>query len=254
MRRCQLVPRLLRPECHTVPVPISARLGVRADANRCQAAKMTSPQPASETTLSGPRNDLEPFCRHQPMFRKSPLKLGQLRIGFFHIADDGLPTIVDMDMFDADKLMTAITQPSKNLNLRRIRSEQTSRCRSERRNPPLCSKSAIQLGENCHGGRVRAGHLDRERCLNFVLWRCGLDHSEGGVMPNGERAAACSCNKEGLTKSLDVVPSALFSRCHQSLLSSADYRCRKTLAAPACFCSEYIQPDGIRDAADLPGF
>ena len=23
MRRCQLVPRLLRPECHTVPVPIS---------------------------------------------------------------------------------------------------------------------------------------------------------------------------------------------------------------------------------------
>jgi hypothetical protein len=79
------------------------------------------------------------------MFRKSPLKLGSLRTGFFHIADDGLPTIVDMDMFDADKLMTAITQPSKNLNLRRIRSEQTSRNRPKRRNPPLCSKSAIQL-------------------------------------------------------------------------------------------------------------
>jgi hypothetical protein len=115
------------------------------------------------------------------MFRKSPLKLGPLRIGFFHIADDGLPTIVDMDMFDADKLMTAITQPSKNLNLRRIRSEQTSRSRPKRRNPPLCSKSAIQLGENCHGGRVRAGHLNGKRSFNFVLWRCGLDHSESGI-------------------------------------------------------------------------
>jgi hypothetical protein len=49
------------------------------------------------------------------MFRKSPLKLGPLRIGFFHIADDGLPTIVDMDMFDADNLLSAMTQPSVTL-------------------------------------------------------------------------------------------------------------------------------------------
>jgi hypothetical protein len=42
MRRCQLVPRLLHPECHTVPVPISVRLGVRAGVNQCQAANMTS--------------------------------------------------------------------------------------------------------------------------------------------------------------------------------------------------------------------
>ena len=105
-------------------------------------------------------------------------------IRLFQIADDGLPTIVDMDMFDADKLMTAMTQPSKNLNLRGIRSEQTSRSRPKRRNPPLCSKSAIQLGENCHGGCVRAGHLNGKRSFNFVLWRCGLDHSEGGVNVN----------------------------------------------------------------------
>ena len=41
MRRCQLVPRLLRPECHTVPVPISVRLHWTArsmrGSSRCQS-------------------------------------------------------------------------------------------------------------------------------------------------------------------------------------------------------------------------
>jgi hypothetical protein len=50
-----------------------------------------------------------------------------------------------MDVLDADDLLSAMTQPSKNLNLRRIRSEQTSRSRSERRNPPLCSKTAFSI-------------------------------------------------------------------------------------------------------------
>ena len=36
-----------------------------------------------------------------------------LRIGFFHIADDGLPAIVHMDVLDAGKLLTAITAPFK---------------------------------------------------------------------------------------------------------------------------------------------
>ena len=43
----------------------------------------------------------------------------------FHVTDDGLSTIIYMDVLDADKLLPAIAQPSKNLNLRRIRSEQT---------------------------------------------------------------------------------------------------------------------------------
>ena len=92
-----------------------------------------------------------------------------------------LRTVIHMDVLDADNLLSAMTQPSKNLNLRRIRSEQTSRNRPKRRNPPLCSKSAIQLGENCHGGRVRAGHLNGKRSFNFVLWRCGFDYSESGI-------------------------------------------------------------------------
>ena len=42
-----------------------------------------------------------------------------LRIQLFHIADDGLPAIIDMDMLNADKLLPAMTQASKNLNLGR---------------------------------------------------------------------------------------------------------------------------------------
>jgi hypothetical protein len=86
------------------------------------------------------------------------LKLG-LRIGFFHIADDSLPTIVHMDMFDADNLLSAMTQASKNLNLRRIRSEQTSRSRPKRCNSPLCCEGRVQLSKDRHGGCVRISNL-----------------------------------------------------------------------------------------------
>ena len=39
------------------------------------------------------------------------------------------------------------------------------------------------------------------------------------IPPKGERAAACIWNNEAFTKSLDVVPRALFSRRHQCLAS-----------------------------------
>jgi hypothetical protein len=92
---------------------------------------------------SGPGMTLNRFAGAN-RFQERPLKL-ELRIGFFHIADDRLPTIIHMDVLDADKLVTAIPQASKNLNLRRKCSEQTSRSRSERRNPPLCSKTAFSI-------------------------------------------------------------------------------------------------------------
>jgi hypothetical protein len=50
-----------------------------------------------------------------------------LRILLLHIADDGLPPIVHMNMLDADNLLPASTQPSKNLDLDRISPHQTSR-------------------------------------------------------------------------------------------------------------------------------
>ena len=37
--------------------------------------------------------------------------------GFFHIADDGLTTIVHMNVLDPEKLLPAVPQASKNLNL-----------------------------------------------------------------------------------------------------------------------------------------
>jgi hypothetical protein len=68
-----------------------------------------------------------------------------------------------MDVLDADKLLPAATQASKNLDLDRISPHQTSRRRSEGSNMPLCCEADVQLGENRHRGCVRTGHLDGER-------------------------------------------------------------------------------------------
>jgi hypothetical protein len=43
-----------------------------------------------------------------------------LRIRPFHIADDGPPAVIYMNMFDADDLLPAMTHASKYLNLHRI--------------------------------------------------------------------------------------------------------------------------------------
>ena len=48
------------------------------------------------------------------------------RLRRFHIADDGLPAVVHMNMFDADVLLAAITEAPKNLNLGRIGPEDLS--------------------------------------------------------------------------------------------------------------------------------
>ena len=39
----------------------------------------------------------------------------------------------------------------------------------------------VQLGKDRHGGRVRTGHLDSERSLNFVSRRRGFDHRERSI-------------------------------------------------------------------------
>ena len=130
---------------------------------------------------------------------------------------------------DADSLLTAVTQTSKNLNLRCISPHQTGSRRSERRNPLLRKgEGNIQLHKDRQGGCVRAGHLNRERTLNFVLRRCGFDHRERSIhgelgnSPHGERHAACIWKSEAFTKSLDVVPRALFNRRHQFAPSPAE--------------------------------
>ena len=47
--------------------------------------------------------------------------LSTLRIRLFHIADAGLPTVIHMDVLDADNFLFAVTQASKDLNLGCIR-------------------------------------------------------------------------------------------------------------------------------------
>ena len=41
-----------------------------------------------------------------------------LRLGLFHLANDGLSSVVHIDMLDADVLLAAVSQTSKDLNLR----------------------------------------------------------------------------------------------------------------------------------------
>ena len=86
-----------------------------------------------------------------------------------------------MDVLDADKLLTAITQASKHLNLGYISPHQASRRRSEGGNSPLRREGHVQLAENRHGGRVRAGHLDGERSFNFVFGGRRFDHRERSI-------------------------------------------------------------------------
>jgi hypothetical protein len=104
-----------------------------------------------------------------------------LRVWPFHIADDCLPAVVHMNMFDADKLLSAIAQPSKYLDLGGISPHQTSRRRLEGGNSLFRCESDVELGKYRHGGRVRAGHLDGERTFNFVFGGCGFDHRERSI-------------------------------------------------------------------------
>jgi hypothetical protein len=151
--------------------------------------------------------------------------LGLRRNGLSHIADDGLPTIIYMDVLDADKLLPAVTQASKNLNLGCISPHQPGRSRFER--PirrsvpnPLSSLARTAIAAVCVQAiwRASAPSISSFGAATSIIARAALIWVSETV-PYGERAAACSCNKEALTKSLDVVPRALFSRCHQSLLS-----------------------------------
>jgi hypothetical protein len=49
----------------------------------------------------------------------------------FHIANDGLPAVIYVNMFDAHKLLTAITQASESFHLHYKYLHQTSRSRRE---------------------------------------------------------------------------------------------------------------------------
>jgi len=71
-----------------------------------------------------------------------------------------------MDVLDADDLLAAVTQASKDLYLGCVSPHQTSRRRPESSNALLRCEGDIELSKDRHSGCVRAGHLDREGRFN----------------------------------------------------------------------------------------
>jgi hypothetical protein len=133
----------------------------------------------------------KPFSPMKEIFR---LKCENLtwRIRLLHIADDGLPTIVHMDVLDADKLLPAVAQAAKDLNLGCVSPHQTSRRRS--RTPQLA-----------------ALFLRRRPAWREPPWRlCGTGHLDGERSPQFR-------------------PSALTSRARHSWLV---LKCRPTANEP----------------------
>ncbi|MGB6767966.1 MAG: hypothetical protein WBE50_07715 [Methyloceanibacter sp.] len=77
--------------------------------------RATEPNPSPSFRYAGARSSIavEVFPDHEPgLLSPSPIRL-------FHIANDGLSTIVHMDVLDATKLLSAVTQASKQLYLHR---------------------------------------------------------------------------------------------------------------------------------------
>jgi hypothetical protein len=98
-----------------------------------------------------------------------------------HAADHGASSVADVYVLDANVLMTAVAQASKDFHLQCERPHQTSRSRAEGSNPPLRPESAIQLRENRHRRYVYAGQLDCECCLKFISRSHSFYHGDGGI-------------------------------------------------------------------------
>ena len=111
----------------------------------------------------------------------------------FHVSNNGLPAVVHMHMFDADKLVPAMTQAPKNFHLHRIRFHQTSGGRPEQCNSPLRSKSTIQLGEDRHSGcgvqaiwTASAPSISSVGAAASIIARAALT-CVSEIVPKGER-------------------------------------------------------------------
>jgi len=74
--------------------------------------------------------------KNRPSPQENHPEIG-LRIGFFQVANDSLPTVVHMDVLHTNKLVPAVTQAPKDLNLGRISPHQARRRRTEHRNSAL---------------------------------------------------------------------------------------------------------------------
>ena len=92
-------------------------------------------------------------------WRKLPTGLTS-HFRLFHVAYDSLPTVIDVDVLDANVLLPTVTKPSKHFDLGRVGSQQPSRGRAKRRHSQLTPMPTSEPGQDRHRCSVRAGHLN----------------------------------------------------------------------------------------------
>jgi hypothetical protein len=88
---------------------------------------------------------------------------------------NGLTAVADINALDADDLLAAVPEPPKCFNLTGIRLQQPGGGRPQGRDAPVASMTATNRSQDRHSGRVGAGHLDSQGCLDLVLGLRGLD-------------------------------------------------------------------------------
>jgi hypothetical protein len=158
----------------------------------------------------------------------------------FHIADDGLPPVVDVNMLDKDKLLPADTQPSKDPYLRCIGPHWTSSCRS--RTPQLASdaKPKPKGSKNGHPTVTdfrRVGPTGRHRSAEHRT----LSPQAGHRSRCGETADAASPSRQGRGQ---IGRTQAFDWSAASLGHSRQCVGRRSLSFS--FVSASIQPPRIR--------
>jgi hypothetical protein len=87
---------------------------------------------------------------------------------------------------------------------------------------PVAAIGAASPAQDRHRDGVRASHLYRQRRLDLVFGSAASMMASTALTlvsempPDGMREAFWICTSVAFTKSLEVVPSAAFSRSHQS--------------------------------------
>jgi hypothetical protein len=92
-----------------------------------------------------------------------------------HISDYRLPAIIDVNVLDADILVSAVAEAAKGLDLRGIGPHQPSRGCCECHDSALSATATPEPRQDRHSSGMRAGHLNGESPFDFILRCRGLD-------------------------------------------------------------------------------
>jgi hypothetical protein len=130
-----------------------------------------------------------------------------LGIWLSHIADNCLPAVVYVHMLNADKLLPAVTQPSKNLYLgcispikRAAADPNATTRRSDVKGMSSLARTAIAAAWVQAIWTASAPSISSLGAAASIIASAPFIESSE-TPPQGERAAACIWNKEAFTKS-----------------------------------------------------